>query len=167
MIRINNINKIIKNNQILKNINLNLREKELVCILGPSGSGKTTLLNLIGKINEPTTGKILYKNKDIKTIPDEYYHNQIVSFIFQEYNLLKTLSIKDNITIPAKISKKSTIDYNSLLKKLNLEINKKEIKDLSGGEKQRVAIARSIISNSKIILADEPTGKNQLLKHML
>lgn len=161
MIRIDNITKTINNNKILNNININFRPHELVCILGQSGSGKTTLLNLIGNNDTPTTGNIYLGKTNIKNISSQQYHNQIISYIFQDYNLIKNLSLKDNIELPLKLTNKKIYSkrLTKLITKLNIDkIITKKVKYLSGGEKQRVAIARTILTNTKIILADEPTG---------
>lgn len=161
MIRIDNITKTINNNKILNNITINFRPHELVCILGQSGSGKTTLLNLIGNNDTPTTGNIYLGKTNIKNISSQQYHNQIISYIFQDYNLIKNLSLKDNIELPLKLTNKKIYSkrLTKLITKLNIDkIITKKVKYLSGGEKQRVAIARTILTNTKIILADEPTG---------
>ena len=161
MIRIDNITKTINNNKILNNITINFRPHELVCILGQSGSGKTTLLNLIGNNDTPTTGNIYLGKTNIKNISSQQYHNQIISYIFQDYNLIKNLSLKDNIELPLKLTNKKIYSkrLTKLITKLNIDkIITKKVKFLSGGEKQRVAIARTILTNTKIILADEPTG---------
>lgn len=161
MIRIDNITKIINNNKILNNITINFRPHELVCILGQSGSGKTTLLNLIGNNDTPTTGNIYLGKTNIKNICSHQYHNQIISYIFQDYNLIKNLSLKDNIELPLKLTNKKIYSekLTKLITKLNIDkIITKKVKYLSGGEKQRVAITRTILTNTKIILADEPTG---------
>lgn len=161
MIRIDNITKTINNNKILNNITINFRPHELVCILGQSGSGKTTLLNLIGNNDTLTTGNIYLGKTNIKNISSQQYHNQIISYIFQDYNLIKNLSLKDNIELPLKLTNKKIYSkkLTKLITKLNIDkIITKKVKYLSGGEKQRVAIARTILTNTKIILADEPTG---------
>lgn len=159
MISIQKVSKIINNELILNNINLNFRNKELVCILGPSGSGKTTLLNIIGKIDIPTKGKVLFNNLNLNKINEDELHNQIISFIFQDYNLLPNLSVKDNILLPTYLNGNKYISLKKVFSKLNLQgISFKNVLNLSGGEKQRVCIARSIIQNSQVILADEPTG---------
>ena len=161
MITLKNISKEYKGIEILENINLSFRKNELVCILGPSGSGKTTLLNLIGALDSPSKGNIYLNGKNIKEINKDFYHNKIISFIFQNYNLIPNLNIYDNLVLPLRLTKKN-IDIKKLtsnLKRFNLNNDLKEnIKKLSGGEQQRVAIIRSFLSDTEIILADEPTG---------
>ncbi len=145
------------NNLILNNINLNFGENGLVSILGPSGCGKTTLLNIIGGLDKPTSGSVLFDGADITKLKRkeiDKYHNQIVGFVYQNYNLIDYLNIVDNIELINK-----NIYIEELLEQFNLSNKKsKKIKNLSGGEKQRVAIARSISNNPKILLCDEPTG---------
>ncbi len=164
MIKIKEINKTYNNKKVLNNININFREKELVSILGPSGCGKTTLLNIISTSEAPDTGSIYLGNKDITLLPKkklDYYRNNYISYIYQDYNLIKYLNIKDNLNIALKIKGQKETKENIIktLKKLKIEdLYKKKINNLSGGEKQRSAIARSIITKTKIILADEPTG---------
>ena len=121
MIRIDNITKTINNNKILNNITINFRPHELVCILGQSGSGKTTLLNLIGNNDTPTTGNIYLGKTNIKNISSQQYHNQIISYIFQDYNLIKNLSLKDNIELPLKLTNKKI--YSKRLTKLITKLN--------------------------------------------
>lgn len=161
MIRLEHITKTINNNNILNDININFRKHELICILGPSGSGKTTLLNLIGRNDQQTSGNIFLGNININTIKEDYYHNSIVSYIYQNYNLIQNLNIKNNIELPSKLTNKkiNSKKFTNIINKLSISrLFKQKTKYLSGGEKQRVAIARTILSESKIILADEPTG---------
>lgn len=145
------------NNLILNNINLNFGENGLVSILGPSGCGKTTLLNIIGGLDKPTSGSVLFDGADITKLKRkeiDRYHNQIVGFVYQNYNLIDYLNVVDNIELINK-----NIYIEELLEQFNLSNKKsKKIKNLSGGEKQRAAIARSISNNPKILLCDEPTG---------
>ena len=170
MLRLVKINKSYfvnnKLNKILTNINLIFNSKGLVTILGSSGSGKTTLLNIIGMLDNPTSGNIYYNDKNISNLNikeiDEFRKDKI-SFIFQNYNLIENLSIYDNLKLSIvnkKIKKKNLIrKIKKSLKDVGLNIDyDKKVYKLSGGEKQRIAIARSLISDSKIILADEPTG---------
>lgn len=152
MITLKNINKSYNNTKVLKNINLTLPDKGLICILGASGSGKSTLLNIIGKIEVPDKGEVYFYNKNIKDIKSEMYHTNYVSFIYQNYNLIDALSVKDNLNLITK-NNEWIINKLGLSKIKNIKTNK-----ISGGEKQRTAIARSILSDSLVYLADEPTG---------
>ncbi len=150
----------------LSNVNLILNKNELTIIEGPSGSGKTTLLNIIGGLLKPSSGKILVNNKNIIEMNDNekaYYRNKVIGFVFQSFYLEPNFTVYDNVEVPliiAGIPKNerremilSTLDSVGLLDKKDMIAAK-----LSGGEKQRVSIARAIVNNPKIILADEPTG---------
>lgn len=150
----------------LSNVNLILNKNELTIIEGPSGSGKTTLLNIIGGLLKPSSGKILVNNKNIIEMNDNekaYYRNKVIGFVFQSFYLEPNFTVYDNVEVPliiAGIPKNerrkmilSTLDSVGLLDKENMIASK-----LSGGEKQRVSIARAIVNNQEIILADEPTG---------
>lgn len=150
--------------QALKDINMTLPDKGMVFILGKSGCGKTTLLNIIGGLDNYTSGEILidgvslerYNSKDF-----DDYRNKYIGFIFQEYNLIDNFNVEDNVALALELQKqkaKSTLVDNAL-EQVGLQgYNKRHIKQLSGGQKQRVAIARAIIKNPSVILADEPTG---------
>lgn len=150
----------------LSNVNLILNKNELTIIEGPSGSGKTTLLNIIGGLLKPSSGKILVNNKNIIEMNDNekaYYRNKVIGFVFQSFYLEPNFTVYDNVEVPliiAGIPKNerrkmilSTLDSVGLLDKEKMIASK-----LSGGEKQRVSIARVIVNNPEIILADEPTG---------
>ena len=150
----------------LSNVNLILNKNELTIIEGPSGSGKTTLLNIIGGLLKPSSGKILVNNKNIIEMNDNekaYYRNKVIGFVFQAFYLEPNFTVYDNVEVPliiAGIPKNerrkmilSTLDSVGLLDKEKMIASK-----LSGGEKQRVSIARAIVNNPEIILADEPTG---------
>lgn len=150
----------------LSNVNLILNKNELTIIEGPSGSGKTTLLNIIGGLLKPSSGKILVNNKNIIEMNDNekaYYRNKVIGFVFQSFYLEPNFTVYDNVEVPliiAGIPKNerrkmilSTLDSVGLLDKEKMIASK-----LPGGEKQRVSIARAIVNNPEIILADEPTG---------
>lgn len=150
----------------LSNVNLILNKNELTIIEGPSGSGKTTLLNIIGGLLKPSSGKILVNNKNTIEMNDNekaYYRNKVIGFVFQSFYLEPNFTVYDNVEVPliiAGIPKNerrkmilSTLDSVGLLDKEKMIASK-----LSGGEKQRVSIARAIVNNPEIILADEPTG---------
>ena len=150
----------------LKNINLSFPNKGLHCLVGKSGSGKSTLLNLLLQIEKPTKGEIFYKNKKISKFKKKdlnNYRNCVIGTIFQHYNLFEDLSVIDNIILPSLILGENRKDCikraNDYIKQFNLEyLSKRIVKNLSGGEKQRVAIIRSIMNNPDILLCDEPTG---------
>lgn len=152
MITLKNISKSYNNTKVLKNINLSLPDKGLICILGASGSGKSTLLNIIGKIERPDEGDVYFYNQNIKDIKNEIYHTNYISFIYQNYNLIDSLDVKDNLNLINK-NNEWIINKLGLSKIKNSKTNK-----ISGGEKQRTAIARSILSDTLAYLADEPTG---------
>ena len=156
MLILKNISKKYESSKryVLKNINLNIKNKGLVCILGESGSGKSTLLNLISGIDEPTTGEIYIDRTNIKILKKENSLYQLyIGMIFQNYNLINNLNVEDNIKLL------DSFKTDTLLKKMNLKNKTKEkISKLSGGQQQRIAIARTLYKDKKIILCDEPTG---------
>lgn len=161
MIQLKNITKYYNKVKVLDNINLKFSLKGITAILGPSGSGKSTLLNIIAGNEIPNEGKVLLGNNNLLKINMDYYHNHVLSYIYQNYNLINNLNVYDNLIFGLKLTNQK-IDKEKIARILtNLKINglaNKKIWQLSGGEKQRVAIARSIINDSMIILADEPTG---------
>ncbi|MCT7617633.1 ABC transporter ATP-binding protein [Aliarcobacter butzleri] len=171
MIKIKNLNKIFYENTnkefyALKDINLNIKKSSCVVLKGVSGSGKSTLLSLIATLQKPTSGEIVIENESIAKLPDFHASNfraRKIGFIFQSFNLFNELSVKDNISlplIPLGFSQKQ-IDEKviSTLKLANILHKKDElVSNLSGGEKQRCAIARALVNNCEIILCDEPTA---------
>lgn len=153
-----NISKKYKDKEILKNISFDIKEGELVCILGPSGCGKTTLLNIIGGFISDFSGDVLLSDENINNLPPE---KREISTVFQSYGLFTHKNVIDNVSYGLKLLK---IDKNmrgkrarDMLEKVGLAgYEKKKIKELSGGEQQRVAIARSMVLNPKLLLLDEP-----------
>ena len=151
-----------RNRIILEDVSLGFEEGKFYSILGDSGSGKTTFLSLLSGLEYPDSGKIIYKSYDIKDIGYSDFRKKYVSIVFQDYNLIRYLSVYDNIVTAMKISgrKVHREEVLGFLKTLGIdeEMAFKKVTRLSGGEQQRVAIARAVAVNSKIILADEPTG---------
>ena len=143
-----------KGNKILSGINAIFETGKLYAILGPSGSGKTTLLSLLGGLDSPTKGEILFDGENIAGHGLQYYRRNHVSLIFQSYNLIDYMTPEENVKLTAKQ------DALTVLERLGLsaEEAKRNVLKLSGGQQQRVAIARTLASGAPVILADEPTG---------
>lgn len=145
----------------LDNVNLSLEEGKFVVILGPSGAGKSTLLNLLGGLDSPTSGKITVDGKDISTLSDNElaeYRAAKVGFVFQFYNLVPTLTVYENVALVKEIAP-NALDPKQMLEEVGLADHIKNFPaQLSGGEQQRVSIARALAKNPKILLCDEPTG---------
>lgn len=170
ILKIENLKKYYgtKNNitKAIDNISFIVNEGEFVAIMGASGSGKTTLLNCISTIDTVTAGKIIINNKDITEIKDRditSFRRNNLGFVFQDFNLLDTLTIAENISLSLIINKKNENKrdemVNDIAKRLDIEgILDKFPYEVSGGQKQRCACARALINNPKLILADEPTG---------
>lgn len=165
-----------KENYVFKNINYEFEEGKTYAIKGKSGSGKTTLLSLITGLEKCTEGQILYDGKNLKKMNLDRYRNTDIGIVFQSYNLLPRLTAIENIILSMDISKVNVKNKKEkaleLMKSVGLseDHSKRKILKLSGGEQQRIAIARSLSYNPKIIIADEPTGnldkdtENEILK---
>lgn len=172
LLEVNNLKKIYTTRfggnqvQALSNVTFSVENGEYVAIMGESGSGKTTLLNILASLDKPTSGEVLLKGKNVVTIKESEisaFRRENLGFVFQDFNLLDTFSIKDNIFLPLVLSGKR---YDEMEKRLHPIAQKLRIQDIlsnypyevSGGQKQRTAVARALITEPQLILADEPTG---------
>ncbi|OGG02378.1 ABC transporter ATP-binding protein [Candidatus Gottesmanbacteria bacterium RBG_16_37_8] len=151
----------------LKNINITIKQGELTAITGPSGCGKSTLMHIIGLLDEPSSGKVLFNGKDIAELSDNdisSLRNEFAGFVFQQFNLINKLNVLENILLPT-LYYRHKLPFNAnqrayeLMERFSIAEKAKSFPNkLSGGQQQRVAIARALINKPKIILADEPTG---------
>lgn len=172
LLEVKNLKKIYKTRfggqavEALRDVSFTVEEGEFVAIMGESGSGKTTLLNILAALDKATAGRVVLKGKDLSGISEKEiatFRRDNLGFVFQEFNLLDTFSIEDNIFLPLVLAGNN---YKSMRDKLTpiaeklgiTEILKKYPYEVSGGQKQRAAVARALITDPKIILADEPTG---------
>ncbi len=169
LIKIKNLKKHYTNEEVvtkvLHGLNFNIDKAEFVSIMGPSGSGKSTLMHILGVLERKTSGKYLFKEKEVDNLTDDQLatiRNKNIGFVFQTFNLLAKTSVLDNVKLPLTYSKKK-INANErakeVLEKVGLEHRLNYFSNqISGGEKQRVAIARALVNYPSIIFADEPTG---------
>lgn len=172
MLEVNNLRKVYSTrfggNQVeaLKNVSFSVEKGEYIAIMGESGSGKTTLLNILAALDKPTGGSVVLDNMDLSKIKDSQvssFRRDHLGFVFQDFNLLDTFSLQDNIFLPLVLVGKP---YNEMKNRLDPIAEKLGITallqkypyEVSGGQKQRAAVARALITNPKMILADEPTG---------
>ena len=172
LLEVKNLKKVYKTRfggnavEALRNVSFSVEEGEYVAIMGESGSGKTTLLNILAALDKPTSGTVLLEGKDLSGIKETRlaeFRRDHLGFVFQEFNLLDTFTLEDNIYLPLVLAGKSYREMNEALapvaEKLGItELLKKYPYEVSGGQKQRAAVARALITGPRIILADEPTG---------
>ena len=170
MIQLQNIKKVFRTEEIdtwaLREVSLEVKNGEFVSIMGPSGCGKTTLLNIMGLLETPTEGTYMLEGKDVSQLSERERTNirkGVIGFVFQSFNLIDELNVYENVElpllymgVPAKERKKRVTE---ILDRMAMSHRRKHFPcQLSGGQQQRVAVARAVVSNPKIILADEPTG---------
>lgn len=172
LLQVNNLKKVYTtrfgSNQVkaLSDVSFSVEQGEYVAIMGESGSGKTTLLNILASLDKPTSGEVLLNGKNIVSIKEKEISNfrrNNLGFVFQDFNLLDTFSLKDNIFLPLVLSGKKFNEMNERLQPLSKKLGISDLLEkypyeVSGGQKQRAAIARALITNPQLILADEPTG---------
>ena len=152
--------------QALSNVNLSVEKGEYIAIMGESGSGKTTLLNILAALDRPTRGQVLLNGRDITAISEKEisaFRRKNLGFVFQDFNLLDTFNLLDNILLPLVLSGKKFQEMNKLVKPLAAKLGIHDILykypyEVSGGQKQRAAVARALITSPQLVLADEPTG---------
>ena len=152
--------------EALKNVNFTVEEGEYVAIMGESGSGKTTLLNILAALDRPTSGRVLIDGRGLNAIREAdiaAFRRDNLGFVFQDFNLLDTFTLEDNIYLPLVLAGKSYREMNERLRPIAEKLGitallKKYPYEVSGGQKQRAAVARALITNPRLILADEPTG---------
>lgn len=178
MIKIENLTKSFGDLQVLKGVSLEVKKGEIISIIGPSGAGKTTLLQLIGTLDKPENGKIYFNGEELSHMSNKRlatFRNKHIGFVFQFHQLLPEFTALENIIIPALIAGREREDAEKeafeLLKIMNLEERAHhKPAEMSGGENQRIAVARALINHPDVILADEPSGsldsknKNELHK---
>lgn len=152
--------------EALKNVNFTVEEGEYVAIMGESGSGKTTLLNILAALDKPTGGAVLLDGKDLTRVKEAdaaTFRREHLGFVFQDFNLLDTFTLADNIYLPLVLAGKSYTEMNAKLRPIAKDLGITELLnkypyEVSGGQKQRAAVSRALITNPRLILADEPTG---------
>ena len=170
MIKLHNIKKIFRTEEIetwaLREVSLEVKEGEFVAIMGPSGCGKSTLLNILGLLDSPTEGTYTLNGRDVSTLKESErtdLRKGVIGFVFQSFNLIDELNVYENIELPLLYMKTPARERRQRIKavmdRMAISHRRKHFPNqLSGGQQQRVAIARAVLSNPKLILADEPTG---------
>ena len=166
MIEIRDINKSYGSLQVLRDISLGICRGEIMAIVGPSGAGKTTLLQIVGSLDRPDSGQVLYDGKDIMQMRDNQlaqFRNRNIGFVFQFHQLLPEFTVEENVAMPALIGGDSRSDAVARARKLidYLGLTPRaghKPSELSGGERQRAAVARALVNNPRVVFADEPTG---------
>ena len=172
LLEVNNLKKIYTTRfggtqvEALRNVNFSVEPREYVAIMGESGSGKTTLLNILAALDRPTSGKVFLKGRELGTIKEKEmaaFRRQNLGFVFQDFNLLDHFSLKDNILLPLVLADAPVQEMEERLwpiaEKLGIDVLlEKYPYEVSGGQKQRAAVARALITRPQLILADEPTG---------
>ena len=170
MIKLHNIKKIFRTEEIetwaLREVSLEVKEGEFVAIMGPSGCGKSTLLNILGLLDNPTEGSYTLNGRDVSTLKENErtdIRKGVIGFVFQSFNLIDELNVYENIELPLLYMKTPARERRQRIKavmdRMAISHRRKHFpSQLSGGQQQRVAIARAVLSNPKLILADEPTG---------
>ena len=170
MLKIENLSKVFRTEEIetvaLNNISLEVKEGEFVAIMGPSGCGKSTLLNILGMLDNPSNGKYYLDNYEVGSLKEKQrteFRKGKIGFVFQSFNLIDELNVYENVELPLTYLKLKSGDrkdkVSDVLKRVSISHRSGHFPNqLSGGQQQRVAIARAVVSNPKLILADEPTG---------
>ena len=170
MIKLENIKKVFRTEEVetwaLREVNLEVKEGEFVAIMGPSGCGKSTLLNILGLLDTPTNGSYMLNGKDVSKLKESErtdIRKGVIGFVFQSFNLIDELNVFENIELPLLYVGTSTKErrkrIEAVMDRMAISHRRKHFpSQLSGGQQQRVAIARAVLTNPKIILADEPTG---------
>jgi len=170
MIKTENLNKVFRTDEIetmaLNNVNLHVQKGEFIAIMGPSGCGKSTLLNIMGLLDNPSSGKYIFDGKEVGNLKERNrtaLRKGKIGFVFQSFNLIDELNVQENVELPLvylKISAKKRKEMvEKVMERMQISHRRKHFpQQLSGGQQQRVAIARAVVANPKLILADEPTG---------
>lgn len=170
MIQVSNLSKVFRTEEVettaLNNVSFTINEGEFVAIMGPSGCGKSTLLNVLGLLDNPTSGQYQLLDKEMSQLRESERTNHRkgnIGFVFQSFNLIDELNVYENVELPLKYLKVGAAErkrrVNEILQRMNIKHRSQHYpQQLSGGQQQRVAIARAVVANPKLILADEPTG---------